>query len=187
MIKMYKIRILVVALITLTTYGQEHKTILEAPTDWKSEIILFPLSFAPGIDLTGYEDLRFTPNWNKPNSSEFWSYMFVWYVDKDEAMSKDRLTMFINRYYDGLMNIKSQNLEPTDTTLEVSDHGYAGVARVYDNFFTKSYMNFNITITVVDCNATKQLIRFHISPKPFEDEVWSRLQEVKIILACNPE
>ena len=71
MIKMYKIRILVVALITLTTYGQEHKTILEAPTDWKSEIILFPLSFAPDIDLTGYEDLRFTPNWNKPNSSEF--------------------------------------------------------------------------------------------------------------------
>ena len=73
-------------------YGQEHETVLGAPENWQSEIIPFPLGFAQEIDLVGFEDLRFAPGWNDPNSQEFWTYMFVWYAEKDSAMTEKKLT-----------------------------------------------------------------------------------------------
>jgi hypothetical protein len=37
------------------------------PAEWKSEIIPFPLGFAPGLAHRGLEELRFPPGFNNPD------------------------------------------------------------------------------------------------------------------------
>lgn len=178
----------VVLFVSVTVIGQEHKTILEAPSDWKSEIIPFPLRFAPEIDLVGYEDLRFTPNWNKPESDEFWTYMFVWYVANDKTITKEKLTTYFNSYYDGLMNVKYQDIEPTETIFKATNNGFIGKMKVYDNFFTKNYMTLNVKITHInDPQTEKQLIRCELSPQAFDHKIWDALNEVKVLLNCNKD
>lgn len=173
-------------LVSFTGVSQEHETILAAPTDWISEIIPFPLRFAPEIDLVGYEDLRFAPNWNKPEHDEFWTYMFVWYVTNDKKITKDKLTMYFNSYYDGLMNVKFQDIDATETTFETTNNGFKGKMKVYDNFFTKDYMTLNIRVAVIDCPETeKQLIRCELSPQDFSHELWNALSSIKVLLACE--
>lgn len=50
--------------ITTFAIGQEveHLPFLEADSSWGSEIIPFPVDWAPGMTLTGYEELLFAPN-----------------------------------------------------------------------------------------------------------------------------
>ncbi len=93
------------AISSVLIFGQERETILSAPDNWKSEIIPFPLGFAPTIDFVGFEDLRFAPGWSDSTSQEFWTYTFAWYIEKDSGMTESRLTELFNSYYDGLMGI----------------------------------------------------------------------------------
>ncbi|MCT4624921.1 MAG: hypothetical protein N4A46_14965 [Schleiferiaceae bacterium] len=64
---------LLVAFCTSVGYlsAQENTSVLDAPPEWKSEIIPFPIGFAQDIPLKGIEELRFAPNWNNPESDEF--------------------------------------------------------------------------------------------------------------------
>ena len=58
---MHKKSVLVLILFTISsviTFGQEKETVLSAPDNWQSEILTFPLGFAPTIDFVGFEDLR---------------------------------------------------------------------------------------------------------------------------------
>ena len=61
---MNKKSVLVIILFSISsmlTYCQEKESILSAPDKWQSEIIPFPLGFAPAINFIGFEDLRFSP------------------------------------------------------------------------------------------------------------------------------
>ncbi|MBL4705559.1 MAG: hypothetical protein JKY54_13630 [Flavobacteriales bacterium] len=53
---------------SVSTFAQDDKAVLIAPDNWKSEIIPFPLGFAPSIDFVGIEDLRFSPGWKDSTS-----------------------------------------------------------------------------------------------------------------------
>ena len=64
---------LVVIFCVLESVAQVPKTVLDAPEGWRAEIIDFPLSFAPEIDLTGFEDIRFSPGWADSTSIDFWT------------------------------------------------------------------------------------------------------------------
>ncbi len=82
-------------------FSQEKETVLEAPESWGSEIITFPMDFAPSIDFTGFEDIRFTPGWTDPYNRQFWTYSFVWYIDQIPPLTEQKLTDLMSTYYDG--------------------------------------------------------------------------------------
>lgn len=195
---MYRKSVLGLILFTITIalcFGQERETVLSAPDNWKSEIIPFPMGFAREIDFIGFEDLRFSPGWSDSTSQEFWAYTFVWYVEKSSAMTETKLSESFNRYYNGLMGTDIRDKEdPTkliqlDKTLSLfvkTNEGFTGKIRVYDRFFTKDYMKLNIKVEESFCPKTnKQIIRYDISPKGFEDEVWRIFNDVKLIVKCD--
>jgi hypothetical protein len=176
------------------SFSQEYETVLSSPDNWQGEIIPFPLGFAQEIDFEGFEDLRFSPGWNDPNSQEFWTYMFVWYVEKVSPMTESKLTEYFNLYYDGLMGIDDNNRDTTnsnqlDKTICLfvkTDEGFDGKMRTYDRFFTKDYITLNIKVKESFCPETnKQIIRFDISPKDFDHEVWGIFDDVSLKVKCN--
>ncbi|MFT4602344.1 MAG: hypothetical protein ACI857_002530 [Arenicella sp.] len=175
--------------------AQKPETVLSSPEKWPSEIIEFPMGFAREIDLKGFEDLRFMPGWRDTTSSQFFSYMFVWYVDQDSAFTESRMTNYFNIYYDGLMNINGHNerdsskLNQLDKTLCLfvkTDEGFTGKMRVYENFVLKNYLTLNVKVEISECEKTsKQIVRCEISPQGFKDHVWKDFKLVEVIKKCD--
>jgi hypothetical protein len=189
--------LIIVLLLTLSviSFGQEAETVLSAPESWQREIILFPLGFAQEIDFVGFEDLRFAPSWSDSTNQSFWTYMFVWYVERTSPMTETILTEYFNLYYDGLMGVNHNNKEDTakanqlDKTICLfikTNEGFTGKMRTYDRFFTKDYITLNIKVEESFCLETnKQIIRCDISPKPFDHKIWEVFDDVKLIVECN--
>lgn len=195
---MYKESVLVLILFAMSSiviYSQEEESILSAPDNWQSEILHFPLGFAPTIDFVGFEDLRFAPGWSDTTSQECWAYMFVWYIEFDSVMTEAKLTESFNSYYDGLMGVDSRNeadtakLNQLDKTLCLfvkTDEGFTGKMRVYDAFFTKDYMTLNIKVKESICPKTnKQIILCDISPRDIGHDVWKIFEDVKLTVNCD--
>ena len=187
--------LLLVTISSVITFGQEIETVLSSPDNWQREIIPFPIAFAPEIDLVGFEDLRFSPGWSDPTSLEFWTYIFVWYIEKDSALTEKRLTEYFSHYYDGLMGVNIKNAEDTTNSnrLEKSlclfiktNEGFTGKMRVYDSFFTRDYMILNIKVSESFCPETKkQIIRCNISPQAFDHKVWEIFDNVTLKVKCE--
>jgi hypothetical protein len=187
---------LLVAFCTSVGYlsAQENTSVLDAPPEWKSEIIPFPIGFAQDIPLKGIEELRFAPNWNNPESDEFWTYMFVWYVEPDKPMTVKNLTTYFQSYYDGLMGIEVRNSETASTEklnyseikFKKSKNGFVGEMKVWDSFFTKDYIVLNMKVTEQLCNDNSvQIVRCEVSPKPFKHNIWSAFNEVVLKDECK--
>ena len=185
--------IILFSISSLIGFCQEQESILSAPENWQSEIIPFPLGFAQQIDFVGFEDLRFAPGWSDTTSQEFWSYMFVWYIEKGPAMTESKLIETFNWYYDGLMGVDRINSEENATNLDKTqclflktNEGFNGTMRVYDRFFTKDYITLNIQVKETFCPKTnKQIIECNITPKNFSHEVWEIFDEVSLKVKCD--
>lgn len=169
------------------------QTILEAPDTWRSELINFPLSFAPEIDLQGFEDIRFSPGWSDSTSSQFWTYTFVWNIEMSKPFNQDQLTSIFNQYFDGLSQVvdpvdpnqPNPNRKKTESTFTKTDDGFTGKITMYDAFFSKKPITLHLKVEELRCDTLeKSVIRFDLSPKPFQHEVWDVFQEVKISMEC---
>ena len=76
----------------------------ELPAEWRSEVIPFPLGFAPTVAHTGYEELRFPKGFFDPASGEYWSYAFVWRTDDAAELDAKALGDEITVYFRGLID-----------------------------------------------------------------------------------
>ena len=187
--------VLIIALFTLGSlicFGQEHKSLFNAPDNWISEQFDFPLSFAPSINYTSYEDLRFAPGWSDTTSNELWTYTFVWYVEKNSKLSEQRLENELEMYFDGLMGVdyaeKSDTAGPQKTVCNFvgTKEGFQGSIQVYDAFSSKDEMTLNVKVSEAYCSEDKkQLILFQLSPRSFDDDTWEIFNDVKLTVDCD--
>ena len=82
---------------------------LLAPKNWKSEIIKFPLKFAPTLKYSGEEYVRFAPGWGDITASDYFSYAFLWNINEAPQLSTSKLEQEMEAYFDGLM--KKENFK----------------------------------------------------------------------------
>jgi len=75
----------------------------EVPAGWRSEVIKFPLEFAPTIAHRGYEDLRFPPGFFDPASGDYWSYAFLWRTEDPAQLDAAALGAELTTYFRGLI------------------------------------------------------------------------------------
>ena len=105
---------LIVLLVSLQVYGQtahdsfdphtwEAPYHLPTPTGWNTERFLIPINFAPQIPYQGVEDIRFSPGWAKRTSDEYWTYAFLWYLDKLPETNAGIIAGNLKAYYAGLV------------------------------------------------------------------------------------
>src|SRR5690349_9032408 len=53
----------------------------DVPAGWRSELIPFPLAFAPDLAHHGVEEARFPPGVFDVFSTNYWAYAFAWRID----------------------------------------------------------------------------------------------------------
>lgn len=183
--------LLVLLLSTKLIFAQESKpeTILSAPDTWGPEIFPFPFEFAPSIDYTGFEDIRFAPGWSDTTANDYFTYVFVWYLDNDPKTTADKLETHLKAYFGGLMAGTSGRDDLPAVTAdfqEKSENNYTGKVVTYDAFFKKSALTLNVRVKSSYCDKTeKYIMRFDFSPKELQDPLWKKFEEVTLKIECD--
>ncbi len=199
---MKKISIAILCLTSLYCLAQDTKTEfdgkkwkapyqLSIPTGWDVERFLIPIEFAPQIQYKGVEDIRFTPGWGNVKSNEYWTYAFLWYLDGYYKINKNILENNLRAYYTGLVG---RNIEPRKipaskvipvktfvkqvTTSESDLKTFNGTIELLD-YMEQRPITLNCIIHVRPYKEKgKTFIFYELSPKPFSESIWLKLNEL---------
>lgn len=163
---------------------------LPVPPNWSTERFVLPADFAPGIIYKGVEDIRFAPGWGKPDSEEYWSYSFLWWLDNNAVINAEALQNTLQQYYSGLVvqNITSRNIPadkivPTVVTVKKiktstpDPETFSATIKMLD-YHTNQPILLNGIIHVKTKTATQTGVYIAISPKPLSHKVWQQLNEI---------
>lgn len=121
-----------ITFISLQAQESKPATILNAPENWRMEIINFPLSFVPSLDYIGFEDIRFAPGWADTTAVDYFTYTFTWVLDKNPKLDQEKLETQMKAYFDGLIAVVSEreDLPKTEASFSFSrakkDFGASG-------------------------------------------------------------
>lgn len=196
-------------IMSLTIYGQgteadfdgkkwEAPYILKIPNGWDLERFLVPISFAPDIKYTGVEDIRFAPGWGKVNTSEYWSYAFLWYLDGRVETNVKIIESNLKAYYTGLIasNIETRKIS-AEKLIEVDTHfkkvetdkgdleTFRGTIYMLD-YMEQKPITLNCIVHLKTCKEQNKTYLFHeISPKPFDEAVWKSLNQLWLDFTCD--
>ncbi|WP_299715507.1 hypothetical protein [uncultured Tenacibaculum sp.] len=157
--------------------------IFENKNNWKKEVIKFPIEWAPKFKLTGFEELLFSPNWNKPKNHQFWSLVIGWKIDSKNPISLEEITTNFKGYFDGLMkpNHWAKDFPDPQVSLKNSKKGFIGSMTFFDGFHTGKIINVNIKGNqFFDPYLKQSIITFRISPKEYGNPIWDYLNEIKV-------
>ncbi|WP_290700951.1 hypothetical protein [Lacinutrix sp.] len=165
--------------------------LLDIDEPWRSERLTFPIRFAPSLDYKGIEEVRFAEGWSSPDSDEFWTYTFLWYLDEDPKVTANIIEDDIEAYFNGLMNLVGKGSDiPDANVVFVKDanttNTYIGKAKIFDAFFNKDIQELNIKAIVNYCSKTnKHTVLFTFSPKEFDHNIWKTLDTISLAVDCN--
>jgi len=174
-------------------FSQEEdiQEVFTTDSTWIKEIIKFPIGFAQDIKYEGFEDLRFPQGWSKEDSPEFWSYVWAWNINSTEEPTTSDLEKNTQLYFDGLLGLdfykKNDIKVPRTNAVFIKketvkgNQQFVGKVKTFDTRYTKQPMTLNVLVEHYYCETKKKtIIVFRYSPKPFDDNVWNKLKEVKL-------
>lgn len=81
---------------------QQGSLLPPTPEGWRHERLEFPLSFAPELEFSGFEDLSFAPGMFVLDSDSYFSYALALRLDGDVEVDERMLAHFLETYYRGL-------------------------------------------------------------------------------------
>jgi len=164
------------------------------PEGWRREVIPFPLEFAPRVASRGVEELRFAPDFFKPEAATFWSYAFVWLLDDPPPVDAGWLERALVDYFAGLADAvggKKYHFDPAHyraalrpATAPAAWRAWEGTFEGYEPFVTGQALTLHLEARVGDCGARRVLL-FAASPQAPDHEVWTRLQELVAAFRCE--
>ena len=167
------------------------------PDKWYIERFQFPLDFAPQIHNVGFQDVRFPPGWGEASSEDYWSYMYMWWLEGNPKFDTEILKGYLNSYYTGLVgrNIVRRNI-PQDKLVQTSINlkrikavpgdieTYTGDIRMLD-YMTLKPIVLNTIIHIKDCELQKHKVVFiEISPNAFTHSIWKRFNQIEAGFEC---
>ena len=171
--------------------------VLDTLKGWGIERFLIPISFAPSIPYKGVEDIRFTPGWAKKTTNEYWSYVFLWYLDGTVALDAKTIENNLKAYYTGLIKVNSDSSKIADKLFPVTSLIRSRTAEKEDlktfegsvtmlDYMSKQPITLNVVIHIRSCAGKDKTFVFHeISPMPYSDDVWTRLHQLWVNFKCE--
>lgn len=162
---------------------------LPHPDKWGTEKISFPINFAQSIPFKGNEEIRFTPGWGDSKSEEYWSYVFLWFVEGAPAINADNLKQYLTQYYNGLYLTNQKEKTPVNggfTKIEIKkttaasgdDETYLGKIATL-NFLTKTAFSLNARIHIRrDAVGNHTAVLLEISPRDYKHAVWDSMDKI---------
>lgn len=169
---------------------------LEIPTGWEVERFPIPISFAPKILYKGVEDIRFTPGWAKPATSEYWSYAFLWYLEGKQTLTANKIEANLKEYYTGLIAVNKRDVSLTNTTevrtvfkLVATQKGdiktFNGSIYMLDYMSNKPIALY-CKVHLRSCEGQdKTFVFYELSPKDYTEKVWQSLDGLWLGFKCS--
>ena len=175
-------------------HGMDQVTILKGlellVTDLGKEFFHFPLHFAEEIPYQGVEEVVFPEDWINPDSTDYWSYVFVWALDNKQEVTAKELETNLELYFDGLIGglsrVDTTKLTKATTHFERSvalddSVTFTGKLNIFDGFAAQKPLTLNARIYSDYCEKKDQLILlFRFSPLPFDHPIWDKLRTVNV-------
>ncbi|MDF1698346.1 MAG: hypothetical protein P1U56_21025 [Saprospiraceae bacterium] len=183
------------------THAIDQVTILKGlellVTDWGKEFFHFPLHFAEEIPYQGVEEVVFPKNWIKPDSTDFWSYVFVWALDNKKDVTASELETNLKLYFDGLIGglsrVDKEKLTEATTQFQVNTDpndrvDFTGQLNIFDGFATQKPLTLYARVYSDYCKEKDQLILlFRFSPLQYDHAIWDKLRTVTVrTTICEP-
>jgi hypothetical protein len=128
------------------------------PDRWRSELIPFPLEFAPGLPHRGVEEIRFPPGFFDPAAAGYWSYVFVWRLDAAAAFDEGVIAGELTTYFRGLIAAVDEkheiaNVDSIAAHATRTGNRLALTAHVIDAFKTKLAVELVGTASAITCKT----------------------------------
>ena len=145
-----------VALLLLVACHHATPSPWRVPDRWRSELIPFPLEFAPDLPHRGVEEIRFSPGFFDPAAPGYWSYAFVWRLDAPATFADGVVASELTTYFRGLIAAVDEKHEIADReaiavhATPAGDH-LALAAHIVDAFTTKQAVELVGTATAIAC------------------------------------
>ncbi|MBK7212253.1 MAG: hypothetical protein IPH88_02915 [Bacteroidales bacterium] len=169
---------------------------LDFPAGWGVERFLIPISFAPQIPYKGVEDIRFTPGWGKAESTDYWSYAFLWYLDGYQKITAKIVEKNLKEYYTGLVDANQRESSDNKsvivkTVIKRVNTQDGDLKTFYGSVYMLDYMtNKPITlyckVHLKTCDGQNNTFIFYeLSPKPYNDNVWQSLDILWAGFSCE--
>ena len=169
---------------------------LPIPDGWRTETIPFPLGFAPELDYTGLEELRFAPGMFTAGAEDYWTYAFVWWIPLAADPGAERLQADLEAYFFGLTRVvaRGNGFDPGnpayEATLREIDGAGPGHLRgrvlAFDAFTTRSAVELNVRVENHPCEkAGQRALIFMLSPQAEDHAVWRSLEQIKNGFRCD--
>jgi hypothetical protein len=156
-----------------------------APDGWRYERLDFPLSFAPDIELEGYEELRFAPGMFQPGSDTYFSYILgvraVGELTVDEAF----LQSFLLKYYRGLCDSVGSarelelDLSKVSATVATAETGYHATVEMFDAFGSGQPLTLHLELFAHTAENATEIFGL-ASPLEKTEPVWKQLHELGV-------
>jgi len=173
------------------------------PGNWQMDLrYLFPLPWAPSIELKGLEDLAFAPGFDDTKSPEYHSYLIVWWLDGSQKLSVEDLQKDMLTYFRGLAEQRGRNNKFTPDPMKVT--ATYRTSEGQPSFGGQPATNFAGTVTLYDrhgdlvtlysevitsfCPKTANTVAFFsMSKAPRPAQLWNQLDAVRDGFQCVRE
>lgn len=167
------------------------------PEKWTTEKFPLPPSFAPSITYDGFEDIRFAPGWANPQSNEYWSYTFLWWVNGEKHVNDTILQNQMAAYFTGLVaantkgKVITNKLIPAKTIIKQIAAAPGDAATFKGSITMQDYMDVKLSPLTLNCIVHKKICNGHtallflLSPKSETDSVWHALNKLNEEFSCK--
>ena len=164
---------------------------------WKGERIPLPPGFAPDLGWKGVEQIRFAPGMFQPDAPDFFSYIIVFLLEPDSAVTKEAIQKEHLVYYQGLakaaMGSKGATVDTSQFSMELEDAedlaptpesaekpaSYRGVLQWTEPFATQKPQTLHFEITTWTYEG-KAVVLSCVSPvDPEKEDPWKTLREIR--------
>ena len=167
--------------------------VMPAPPEWGTETLPFPLEFAPELPYRGLEELRFAPGMFAEGSEDFWSYAFVWWIDRDDPFDRSALATHLESYFRGLTvavgETRAVDVSGARVSARIEPHeagGFTGRVETFDAFTTRQQVELNVRGEIVDCpGQDARAVLFAFSPQASGHPIWSDLDSILSGFRCS--
>ncbi len=161
------------------------------PGDWHTERQMFPIEWAPDIHYTGLEDIRFAPHFGVEDSPDYWSYLFLWWVNDKPPFDARQLQSDLVKYYRGLSDGFGKQGHFTPDLGKVSatvsaaeeENSYRGTVTTYE--YTGKVITLRLRVTVHPCSESDHtVVFFDLSPQPYDAPIWEEMKGIRDTFRC---
>ena len=176
--------------------------VYSVPGSWSTDPrYTFPLPWWPKIPYHGFEDVFFSPNFDKAESPEYHSFLFFLTLEGTHMMSAEQLQTDAVAYFRGIAEERGRNYHFTPDLSKVSAtykedsttsrtfggaaaKAFSGTLNIYDTHGKVITLNSEVLISTCGTSDHTSLF-FGQSLEPRNGEMWKPIDAIRDSFRCS--